>query len=567
MRNPSLLTITFPNGDKTAVERGTKCGALIGHFGQSKQDEDRILAVRINNEICPLDMPLAVNSEVEPVMDDNKDGSRVYRRSVCLLLAAAAYTLYPDARLLCGHSLSYGYYYTLETDSQFDSLHVAALEKEMHKLAAEDAVFQSDLLCYTDAVALFENLGLAQAIEHLKYAGPSMIIVNSVVVHDDEGGQRVIFSEVSFGPLVPSARYLKTFALQPYGKGFVLRVPRTGGSNSLPPFIEQTGLFNVYCKYKDWGKKVGVTNAADLNKLVSTGGIADFIEICETFQQRQFADAADQIVTRGGVRVVLLAGPSSSGKTTSAKKLALELEAIGYTPKVISLDCYYRGHGKTPLDEDGNPDFECLEALDIDLVNDNLLDLFAGKDIIIPSYDFGTGSRYYDEKNRMSLSPNDILIMEGIHGLNDKLTERVDRSLKFKVYLSALTQINLDDHNRVSTSDNRLIRRIVRDNQFRHKSAAGTIEMWPSVQNGERLHIFPFQDSTDAMINTALDYELAVLKVYAAPLLRCVSPTCAQYSEARRLLAFLGNFAEVDSSAVPPRSILREFIGGSAFHY
>ena len=263
----------------------------------------------------------------------------------------------------------------------------------------------------------------------------------------------------------------------------------------------------------------------------------------------------------------MIAGPSSSGKTTSAKKLALELMAMGYTPKVISLDCYYAGRDKTPLDADGKPDYECLEALNVDLLNKNLVDLFKGKIVNIPSYDFHTGTSYFEEKNKLKLEKNDILIMEGIHGLNPKLTPKVPDEYKFKIYLSALTQLNLDDHNRVSTSDNRLIRRIVRDNNFRGKSAAGTIEMWPSVTRGEELHIFPFQNNADAILNTALDYELSVLRVYAAPLLRQVTPLEKEYSEARRLLTFLENFSTIPPTVVPPKSIIREFIGGSAFHY
>src|SRR5574344_2713460 len=279
------------------------------------------------------------------------------------------------------------------------------------------------------------------------------------------------------------------------------------------------------------------------------------------------SDIADQIHQRGTARVVLIAGPSSSGKTTSAKKLALELQAIGYRPKVISLDCYYGGRDRNPKDENGNYDYECLEALDVELINQNLLDLFAGKDVVLPSYNFSDGTRYFEDKNKMHLDENDILIMEGIHGLNDALTPRIPRELKFKIYLSALTQLNLDDHNRISTSDNRLIRRIVRDAQFRGKSAAASIAMWPSVQKGEREHIFPFQNNADAMLNTALDYELPVLKVYADPLLRCVSPLQPEYAEASRLLDFLNYFSTIPGTSVPTQSIIREFIGGSAFHY
>ena len=280
-----------------------------------------------------------------------------------------------------------------------------------------------------------------------------------------------------------------------YKNGFLLRFPRTSDPERLDLFKDEPKLYEIFSKYKEWGKRVNVTSAASLNQLIKQRQINDFIEITETFQQKNISNIASQIIEKGTVKVVLIAGPSSSGKTTSAKKLALELRAMGYQPKIISLDCYYLGRDKTPLDEEGKPDFECLEALNIELLNQNLVDLFAGKEVCIPSYDFHSGTSYFDENCKMTLEENEILIMEGIHGLNDKLTPKVPAEYKFKIYLSALTQLNLDDHNRISTSDNRLIRRIVRDNNFRGKPAAGTIEMWPSVTRGEELHIFPFQNN------------------------------------------------------------------------
>ena len=325
-------------------------------------------------------------------------------------------------------------------------------------------------------------------------------------------------------------------------------------------------MFKTYEKYKKWGKQIGVTTAASLNELVSKRQIEDFIDISETFQHKCIAEIAQQIHDKGKVKVVLIAGPSSSGKTTSAKKLGLELQAIGYKPKIISLDCYYVGRDKTPKDENGNYDFECLEALDVELINQNLVDLFDGKTVTLPEYDFKTGTRSMTGPE-IKLEDNDILIMEGIHGLNDKLTPLVKPQYKFKLYLSALTQLNINEHNRISTSDNRLIRRIVRDSQFRGKPAEETISMWDSVHRGERLHIFPFQNNADAILNTALDYELSVLKIFAEPLLKRITPLQKEYSEACRLLRFLDFFPTIDPTNVPYRSILREFIGKSAFHY
>jgi uridine kinase len=296
--------------------------------------------------------------------------------------------------------------------------------------------------------------------------------------------------------------------------------------------------------------------------------VNELIDITELLQQKQIAAIADRIAAKKNLQVVLLAGPSSSGKTTSSKKLSLQLKVNGYNPKVIELDSYYVNREHTPRDAEGKYDYECLEALDVAQLGRDLDALFNGDEIKVPSYNFAEGMRFYTGRTmRIDASAGDILLLEGIHGLNDKLTPGVPKASKFKLYLSAITQLNLDDHNRVPTSDNRLIRRIVRDSQFRGKSAANTIAMWESVQRGEQLHIFPFQNDADAVLNTALDYELSVLKVFADPLLRCVSPLEAEYSEASRLLSFLDNFLPISPDYVPGQSIIREFIGNSDFTY
>ena len=552
------ITITFVKDGKEITKKqvpyGTPVSVITGNFGIPEKD---IFAVTISNEICPLDMPLTYDAILEPVLAKSKEGASVYRRSLCLLLASAAHNLFPKARLLVGHSLGYGYYYTLEDADSITEKDISALSAEMKKLVTKDIPITTETIPYDKACELFEKLNLKETRKQIKYNCTPTIKINTI---ED-------FSDLYFGPLVLSTGVLRTFELIKYGEGFLLRFPKSSDPDKLTPFVDQPKLFEIYSKYKEWGKRMNVTSAASLNELIANRKINDFIEITEIYQQKNISKIASQIVEKGTVRVVLIAGPSSSGKTTSAKKLALELQAMGYQPKVISLDCYYVGHDKTPLDADGKPDYECLEALNIELLNNQLVDLFNGKEVIIPSYDFHTGTSYFEDKNKLSLKANEILILEGIHGLNDKLTPKVAPELKFKIYLSALTQLNLDDHNRISTSDNRLIRRIVRDNNFRGKPAAGTIEMWPSVRRGEELHIFPFQNNADAVLNTALDYELAVLRVYAAPLLRQVTPMQKEYAEARRLLQFLENFATISPSAVPPRSIIREFIGGSAFKY
>ena len=552
--NHSSLSITFPYGKTEQVPFDTPISNLLHHF---EPTNDEILAVRINNEICSIDSNVEINCKLEPIFKNTKDGANVYRRSLCLLLATAAHNLFPASHLLVGHSLGYGYYYTLDTGTPITQEQITSLENEMQRLVQQDLPVTTKTISYEDAIKLFEELNLTETRKQLNYIAPQKIRINCI---DN-------FSDMYFGPLVRSTGTLKVFSLMQYGEGFLLRFPRSSDHSKLTTFVDQPILFGIYKKYKQWGKQIGVTSAASLNELINNRKIEEFIDITETFQQKCIADIADQIAASKKVKVILIAGPSSSGKTTTSKKLALELRAIGYKPKVISLDCYYVGRDRNPKDENGNYDYECLEALDIPLLNQNLVDLFEGKEVIIPSYDFNEGIPYFEEKNKMKLDANDILIMEGIHGLNDKLTPLIPNELKFKIYLSALTQLNLDNHNRISTSDNRLIRRIVRDARFRGKSAATTISMWPSVHKGEELHIFPFQNNADAILNTALDYELAVLKIYAEPLLRCVNPTQPEYAEACHLLNFLNNFAPIPPTAVPSRSIIREFIGGSAFKY
>ena len=552
------IQVTFINNNKEIAkgnfDYGTKVYSVLDNFNIPT---DSIYAVKINNEVKSLEDKLQYTSTIEPVFNNSKTGSAIYRRSLCLLLATACHTLFPEKRLLVGHGLGHGYFYTFENEDEISNDVINQLRKEMEKLIELDIPITTKEISYQEATTLFEKLNLKETRKQLQFICDPSIKINTI---ND-------FSDIYFEPLVRSTGVLKVFDILQYKNGFLLRFPRTSDPERLALFKDEPKLYEIYSKYKEWGKRVNVTSAASLNQLIQQRQINDFIEITETYQQKNFSKIASQIIEKGTVKVVLIAGPSSSGKTTSAKKLALELRAMGYQPKIISLDCYYLGRDKTPLDEDGKPDFECLEALNVELLNENLVDLFAGKEVCIPSYDFHSGTSYFDENCKMTLKENEILIMEGIHGLNDKLTPKVPAEYKFKIYLSALTQLNLDDHNRISTSDNRLIRRIVRDNNFRGKPAAGTIEMWPSVTRGEKLHIFPYQNNADAVLNTALDYEFSVLRVYAAPLLRQVTPMEKEYSEARRLLNFLENFSTIPPTAVPPRSIIREFIGGSAFHY
>ena len=550
------ITLTFDNNYTVQVELGSTAGAALASIDKYAPEMKNIMAVRVNNEIRGLNDSILINANVEPVYINTRDGAAIYRRSLCFVLAAASHALFPNVRLLVGHSLDYGYYYTIDTEEQISKEQIASLKAKMQEYIDANLTIETGVISYAEATEMLERLNLVESRKMLNYNCPPQVAVNKL-------GE---FSDICFEPLCASTGYLKVFDLMAYQKGFMLRFPTSTEPDKLPEFNDIPRLFNIYSEYKEWGKRLGVTSAASLNQLIHDGKTDDFIDITETLQEKRISNIADMIHERKSAKVVLIAGPSSSGKTTTSKKLALQLQSIGYQPKVISLDNYYVGRAENPLGPDGKPDYECLEALDIKLLNDNLIDLFDGKTVEIPSYDFTEGKRYY-AGNSMKLAKGDILIMEGIHGLNDKLTPRIPSELKFKIYLSALTQLNLDDHNRIPTSDNRLVRRIVRDNNFRGKSASDTISMWDSVQAGERKHIFPFQSNADAMLNTALDYELCVLKVYAVPLLQCVSPAQKEYAEARRLLNFLKNFSAIPSNYVPKHSIIREFIGGSAFSY
>lgn len=549
----SSINITFP--DNTTLPFNT--GVIPQDFIERlTADGKKPLAVKVNNQICSLTEPIEINAKVEGVFNGTKEGCSIYRRSLCFVLATACRNIFPKSRLLVGHSLGYGYYYTVETCAPLTDGDIALLETEMRRIIRADKLIETKYLSYADACRTFEGLGLKETHHQLKFNAKSRIAVN----------QLENFTDLYFGPLVNSTGVLNVFALKPYQEGFLLRFPSQFDTENLPEFNDEPKLFEIYSRYKKWGSELNVTSAAGLNQLIFDKKINEFITITETLQMNCIAEIARKIQKKETAKVVLIAGPSSSGKTTTSKKLAIQLQSLGYTPKVISLDNYYVGREQNPKDENGNYDYECLEALDVKQLNQDLLDLFAGKEIDVPQYDFDKGERFYNG-TKMKLGKNHILIMEGIHGLNDKLTPLIPAENKFKIYLSALTQLNLDDHNRIPTSDNRLIRRIVRDYNFRGKSAAKTISMWASVQKGERLHIFPFQNNADAMLNTALDYELSVLKVYAMPLLRCVTPEESEYAEASRLIEFLENFCSIPSTAVPNDSIIREFIGGSVFKY
>jgi uridine kinase len=548
------ITVTYASGEKLAYPAGVKVADIIGRMGSLRWP---LAAVLVNNELTPLDATLLTDCMVRPVTLDTPQGAITYRRSLCFLLAIAARDIQAGRRLVTGMAIGTGFFHQFADDTPMDAAEVAALGKRMRELVERDEPISLEWRSWADAVEYFRSSSQQDTLLLLENLNASIIPLNEC------SGFRDLYVQ----PLVPSTGVLKTFELLPYHNGLLLRYPHKEEPDKIRPFVDDPVLYSIAKETRERALVLGVSSVGSLNRVNGSKGIKEYIQVAEALQNKKIAGIADMVAEKSSsVKVVLIAGPSSSGKTTMSKKLSIQLKVMGFEPLVISLDDYFVDREKTPRDENGDYDFECLEALDVEYLNDQLLALFAGKEIELPSFDFKSGSRKSSGK-KLKMGDRHILVIEGIHGLNDDLTPRVPKEQKFKVYISALTQINLDDHNRVSTTDNRLLRRMVRDYNFRGHSAGATLKMWPSVQRGEAKHIFPFQNSADAAFNSALDYELGVLKVYADPLLRTVKPTEAEYSEARRLQAFLDNFAPIPAPNVPRDSILREFIGDSEFKY
>jgi len=547
------VTIRYPSGKTVAYPAGIKASEVTGGFGGMTRP---LAAVLVNNELLSLDAQILTNCSMSPVLIDSTQGAFSYRRSLCFLAAIAARELFPDRDLTVGQAIGYGFYHRFQ-DSPINGTEIAALDKKMRELVERDIQISMQWWSYEDAIQYFTEKGQEDTLLLLELTNEPRIALNECAG----------FRDLHVTPLVPSTGVLRTFQLLQYDEGFLLRYPHKENPDVIPEFLDDPLLYKITDDARHRSGVLGVSSVGALNRINAPKRIKDYITVAESLMNKNVAEIADRIASRRDTaKVVLIAGPSSSGKTTTSKKLSIQLRVLGFEPMVIGLDDYFVDRTRTPRDENGELDFECLEALDVEYLNEQLVELFEGKEVELPSFDFKTGERKPSGK-RLQLGGRTILIMEGIHGLNDRLTPRIPKEQKFKVYVSALTQINLDEHNRISTTDNRLIRRMVRDNQFRSRSALETIKMWPSVQRGERLHIFPFQNAADAALNSALDYELGVLKVYAEPILRSVKPMDPEYCEAKRLLNFLAFFAPIPAQYVPQDSIVREFIGESSFKY
>jgi uridine kinase len=550
------VQIQFPSGKSRTVSYGTRISDLFEEIDALPGDPPSVAAL-VNNELASLSYKIKYNAVIKPVAVNTPEGMMVYRRSLCFLLTIAVRGIFPERKLIIGHSLGDGYFYHFQDRDTIDPGDIEKIALRIRELVDKDLPIIRTVMSYHDTLDHFISRNQTATAELLESRNESKIPVNRCGDYID----------LAHGPLAPCTGVLKGFQLKHYGPGFVLRFPAMQDLSHFAPFRDSPLLFSIYREYKDWGSVLGVATVGRLNKISATKAIHDFIRVAEALHNKKISRIADKIYERRqDIKVVLIAGPSSSGKTTFTKKLAIELTVLGFVPAILSIDDYFVPRELTPKDEDGNYNFEALEAIDIELLNRHLLSLFKNEEVEIPVFDFKTGRRKQQGK-KLTLPPNGILLMEGIHGLNDNLTPLIKPDNKYKVYVSALTQLNLDEHNRIPTTDNRLIRRMVRDFQFRGHTAITTLRMWPSVRRGEDKNIFPFQDSADSAFNSALDYELGVLKPIAEPILKTVKPNHELYHEAVRLLSFLNNFQPIPIKYVPENSILREFVGDSGFKY
>lgn len=557
---PSTVSVKIGERRLECAE-GTPVGALCPVAEAGAAGELPPIAALVNNDVSSLSYPLTVKSEVQFLTMASSDGWRVYRRSLCFLLAKAVHDLFPKAEFRVEHSFGVGLYCSFrDAGAREDGIAdeaLALLDAHLRQLVDLDLPIERRKVAFTDAVRQFEASGQTERLNLLRYRNPPRI-----VIHWCEG-----FSDLAHGPLAPRTGVLKRFRLIPYKGGFVLHLPEREAPNELRPFEDQPHLFQIFREHKRWGRILGVSTVGRLNEIVSEGDVEDFVRTAEALHEKKLGQIADRIAAADHrARVVLIAGPSSAGKTTFAKRLCTHLQVNGLRPVTLSTDDYFVGEDRNPVGEDGQPDYEHVEAVDLELFNEQLLKLADGAEVQIPRFNFATKSREY-RGEKLRIGEDQVVVIEGIHGLNPRLAHSIPAEAKFRVYISALTQLSVDSNNRISTTDNRLMRRIVRDHRYRGHPALQTLRLWPKVRAGEKRWIFPFQREADATFNSALDYELAVLKPVVEPLLMQVKPSHAEYAEARRLTEFLLNFVPCPATSVPRHSILREYIGGSSFRY
>jgi uridine kinase len=544
-------------GELHRVRTGTRIDELL--LEVDGEIPDTVLSALVNRRQVMLDFPLRGSVDLDLVRYGDREGESVYKRSVSLMLYEACLELYPAAQPVIGQSLGNCYHYQVRGEHPpFDEM-AAALERRMRELYRERRPFVRSTVTLEEVESHFRKMGYTGKLELLATR-------RSSTVHTVSCGR---FVDIAHGPCAPHTGCLPTFGVLPYGDGLILQFPRRSERSRLPEFTPRPKLFATYLETRAWQELLGVHHVGQLNRLCLDGGVRDIVRVAEGLHEKKIGQIADQITFRQPrARLVLVAGPSGSGKTTFAHRLGIQLRVNGLEPVALSLDNYYVDRSQTPLDEDGEPDFEALEAIDLPLFRRHLAELLNGNEVATPRFDFQLGRRVDPERwVPLRLDDHQVLVIEGIHGLNGHLTESVPASSAFRIFISALSQLAIDDHNRLFTADARLVRRIVRDRRYRGFSAERTIGLWERVRRGEGRWIFPFQEQADVIFNSALVYEPAVLKTYAERFLLQVPRTSPAYAEAFRLLKGLSMFVPIFPDEVPQTSILREFIGGSNFNY
>ena len=514
------------------------------------------VSARVNNKVEGMHYRVYNSKDVEFLDMNSASGSRAYTRTLFFVLCKAVQDIYPNTDVVIDIPVSNGFYVDIRLGRPVVDEDVNILRRRMQEIIDSKMPIRRFTVPTEEAIALFQEKGDVEKVKLLRTSG-------SIYTTYYKIGEYV---DYYYGTLLTNTSQLYLFGLEKYYDGMLLRIPSVSNPDELGEMTRQDKMFDIFKEHHRWQEILGIRTVGDFNQAIDAGHATDIINISEALQEKKLAKIAEEIASRKGVKLVLLAGPSSSGKTTSCKRLSIQLAVNGLKPLQISLDDYFVDRDKTPKDENGDFDFESIYALNLDLLNEQFNALFRGEEVELPKYDFPSGKSVKSGK-KLKLEPNNVLVVEGIHALNPELTAHVPEEQIFRVYASALTTILLDNHNYIPTTDNRLLRRIIRDYKYRGVSAQETIHRWPSVRAGENKWIFPFQENADAMLNTAMLYELSVLKMQAEPLLQQVPENCEEFAEAYRLLKFLKYFKGIPYNNLPPTSLLREFLGGSSFHY
>ena len=550
-----VIQIRCKNNKKTQkVEIGSTLFDVFSSF-DLKMTHGPVSA-RVNNKVEGMHYRVYNSKDVEFLDMTTASGSRAYTRTLFFVLCKAVQDIYPATDVVIDIPVSNGFYVDIRLGRPVVDEDVNIIRRRMQEIIDAQMPIRRFTVPTEDAITLFQEKGDVEKVKLLKTSG-------SIYTTYYKIGEYV---DYYYGTLLTNTSQLYLFGLEKYYDGMLLRIPSLKNPDELGEMTRQDKMFDIFKEHHRWQEILGIRTVGDFNQAIEAGHATDIINISEALQEKKLAKIAEDIAQRKGVKLVLLAGPSSSGKTTSCKRLSIQLAVNGLKPLQISLDDYFVDRDKTPKDENGEYDFESIYALNLDLLNDQFNALFRGEEVDLPKYDFPSGKSIKSGK-KLKLEPNNVLVVEGIHALNPELTAHIPEEQIYRVYASALTTILLDNHNYIPTTDNRLLRRIIRDYKYRGVSAQETIHRWPSVRAGENKWIFPFQENADAMLNTAMLYELSVLKMQAEPLLQQVPENCEEYAEAYRLLKFLKYFKGIPYNNLPPTSLLREFLGGSSFHY